>query len=53
MEPVVDSISELFFGVETLVSKPDFHLGEEMVNTWRQVRTVMRVVENLLVEELH
>jgi len=52
MQPDVDSIHELFVGVEALVSQPDFHLGEEMVIAWRQVRTVRRVVENLPVEEL-
>jgi hypothetical protein len=52
MRPVVDSIHEIFVGVEALGSQPDLHLGEEMVNTRRQVRTVRRVVENLLVEEI-
>ena len=52
MQPVVDSIHELFVGVEALGSQPDLHLGEEMVITWCQVRTVRRVVENLPVEEL-
>jgi hypothetical protein len=31
MQPVVDSIHELFVGVEALVSQPYLHLGEEMV----------------------
>jgi len=52
MQPIVDSIHELFVGVEVLDSQPDFHLGEKMVIAWCQVRTVRRVVENLLVEEL-
>jgi hypothetical protein len=51
MQPVVDSIHELFVGVEALGSQPD-HLGEDMVIAWYQVRTVRRVVENLPVEEL-
>ena len=51
MQPVVDSIHELFVGVEPLGSQAD-HLGEEMVIAWCQVRTVGRVVENLPVEEL-
>jgi len=52
MQPVVDSIHELFVGVEALGSQPDLHLGEEMVIAWCQVRIVRRVVENLAVEEL-
>ena len=52
MQPVVDSIHELFVGVETLGSQPDLHLGEEMVIAWRQVRPVRKVVENLPGEEL-
>ena len=52
MQPDVDSIHELFVGVEALGSRPDLHLGEEMVIAWRQVWTVRRVVENLTVEEL-
>jgi hypothetical protein len=51
MQPVVDSIHELFFDVEGLGSQPDLHLGEEMVLTWREVRTERRVVEILPVEE--
>jgi len=51
MQPVVDSIHELFVGVEALGSQPDLHLGEETVDAWRQVRTVRRVVENLPVVE--
>jgi hypothetical protein len=47
MQPVVDSIHELFAGVEALGSQPDLHLGGEMVNAWRLVRTVKMVVENL------
>jgi len=47
MQPVVDSIHELFVGVEALSSQPDLHLGGEMVTAWRLVRTVRRVVENL------
>jgi len=52
MQPAVDSILELFVGVETLGSQPDIHLGEEMAIAWRQVQNVRRVVENLPVEEL-
>jgi hypothetical protein len=52
MQPVVDSIRELFFGAEALGTQPDFHLGEEMVIAWRQFRTLSRVVENLPGEEL-
>jgi hypothetical protein len=52
MQPVVDFIHQLFIGVEALGSQPDLHLGEEMVITWHQVRTVRRVVENLPDEEL-
>jgi hypothetical protein len=53
MQPVLDSIQELFVAVEVLGSQPDLlHLGEEMVIAWRQVRTVRRVVENLPVEAL-
>jgi hypothetical protein len=52
MQPFVDSIHELFVGVEALGSQPDLHFGEEMVIAWRQARTVRRVVENLRVEEL-
>ena len=53
MQPFVDSIHELFVGVEALGSQPDLDLGEEMVIGWCQVWTVGRVVENLAVEELH
>jgi hypothetical protein len=53
MQPIVDSIHKLFIGVEVLGSQPDLLLGEEMVITWRQVRTVREVVENLQVEELN
>ena len=52
MQPVVDSIHELFVGVEVLGSQPGLHLGEEMVIAWCQVRAVRRGVENLPVEEL-
>jgi hypothetical protein len=52
MQPFVDSIHEVFLRVEALDAQPDLHPGEEMVITWRQVRTVRRVVENLPVEEL-
>jgi hypothetical protein len=52
MQPVVDSIHELLFGVEVLGSQPDLHLGEEMVIAWRQIRSSRRVVENLPAEEL-
>jgi len=52
MQPDVDSIHELFTGVEALGSQPDVHLGEETVIAWCQVRTVRRVVENLPVQEL-
>jgi hypothetical protein len=51
MQPVVDSIHELFVGVEALGTHPD-HLGEEMVIAWHQVRIVRRVVKNLPIEEL-
>jgi len=51
MQPDVNSIHELFIGVEALCSQPDLHLGEEMVIAWCQVRTVRWVVENLPVEE--
>jgi hypothetical protein len=40
MQPVVDSIHELFVSVEMLGSHPDLHLGEEMVTAWRQVCTL-------------
>jgi hypothetical protein len=52
MQPVVDSIQELFAGVEALGSQPDLHLGEESLIDWRQLRTVRRVFENLPVEEI-
>jgi hypothetical protein len=52
MQPIIDSIHELFVGVEVLGSQPDFHLGEEMVIAWCQVQIVRRVVKNLPVEEL-
>jgi hypothetical protein len=52
MQSVVDSIHELFVGVEALGTQPDLHLGEEMVIAWRQVRIERRVVENIPVEEL-
>jgi len=48
MQPVVDSIHELFFGVEALGSH---HLGEEIVIAWRQVWSVRRAVETFPVEE--
>jgi len=51
MQPVANSIHELFIDVEALGSQPDY-LGEEMVIAVRQVRTVRRVVENLQFEEL-
>jgi hypothetical protein len=51
MQPGVESIHELFIGVEALGSQPDLHLGEEMVIAWHRVRTVRRVVEDLSVEE--
>jgi hypothetical protein len=38
MQPVVDSIHELFVGVEALGTQPD-HLGEEMVIAWCQVES--------------
>jgi len=50
MQPDVDSIHEVFVGVEGLGNQPDLHHGEEMVIAWRQVRTVRKVVENLAVE---
>jgi len=52
MQPVVDSIHELFVGVEALGSQPDLHFGEDTVIAWCQVRTVRSVVEDLPVEEL-
>jgi hypothetical protein len=52
MQPVVDSIHELFVGVEVLGSQPDLHRGEEMLIAWHQVQTVRRVIENLPAEEL-
>jgi hypothetical protein len=52
MQSVVDSIHELFVGVEVLGSQPDLHLSEEMVIAWRQVRAVRRVIENLPVQAL-
>ena len=52
MQPVIDSIHELFIGVKALGSQPDLHLGEEIVITWCQVQTVRRVVKNLPAEEL-
>jgi hypothetical protein len=52
MQPVVDSIHELFVGVEALSSQPDLHIGEEIVIELGQVRTVSRMVENLPGEEL-
>jgi hypothetical protein len=51
MQPVVDAIHELFFGVEALGTQLELHLGEEMVIACRQVRTVKGVVENLPIEE--
>ena len=44
MQPVGDSIHELFVGEEALGSQPDLHLGEEMIPAWCQARTVRRVV---------
>jgi hypothetical protein len=52
MQPVGDSILELFVGVETLGSQRDLHLDEEIIVAWRQVRTVRRMVEILAAEEL-
>jgi len=52
MQPVLDSIHELFVGAEGLRNQSDLHLGEEMAIAWCQVRTVRRVDENLPVEEL-
>jgi hypothetical protein len=52
MQPVVDSICELFVVVEALGSQLDLHLGEEMVIAWHQVWTVRNMVENLPLEEL-
>jgi hypothetical protein len=52
MQPVLDSIQELFVAVEVLGSQPDLHLGEDIVIAWRQVRTVRTVAENLPVEAL-
>ena len=52
MQPFVDSIHELFVGVEALGSQPDLDLGEEMVIGWCRVQNVRKVVEKLPVEEL-
>ena len=52
MQPVTDSIHELFVIVEAISSQPDLNLGEEMVIAWCQVRTAKWVVENFPVEEL-
>jgi hypothetical protein len=52
MQPVVDSLHELFVGVEALGTQPHLHLGEEMLITWYQVCTVQRVVKNIPTEEL-
>ena len=52
MQPSVDSIHELFVGVEALGSQPDLPLGDDMVIVWCHVRTVRRVVENLPDEEI-
>jgi hypothetical protein len=52
LQPVVDSIHELFVGVEALGIQPDLHLDEKMVIAWRQVRTLRSVVANLPVEGL-
>jgi hypothetical protein len=52
MQPFVDSIHDIFVGVEALGTQPDLHLGEEMLIAWRQVLTVRRVVENLPGKEL-
>jgi len=51
MQPVVDSIHELFFGVEALGIQPDLQLCEEMVVAWAR-SGLQGVVENLPVEEL-
>jgi len=51
MQPDVDSLHELFVGVEVLGSQPDLHLDEEMVIAWCQARAVRRVIKNLPVEE--
>jgi hypothetical protein len=51
MQPVVETIHELFVGVGALGNQPDLHLGEEMVIAWRQAGTLRRVVGNLPVEE--
>jgi hypothetical protein len=53
MQPVFDSIHELFVGVEALSTQPDLNLCEEMLIAWRQVRTERRVVENLPNVELN
>jgi hypothetical protein len=47
MQPVLDSIHELFVAVEVLGIQSHLHLGEEMVIAWRQVRIVRRLVEYL------
>ena len=52
MQPVIDSIHELFVDVEALGSQPDLYLGEETVIAWYQVRAVRRVVENPPLEVL-
>ena len=40
MQPDVESIHELFVGVEALGSQQDLHLGEEVVVAWRKFRIV-------------
>jgi len=52
MQPDVASIHEIFFGVKALGSQQDLHLGEEMIISWSQVRTVRKLVENLRDVEL-
>jgi len=51
MQTDVDSIHELFIGVEALGSQPE-HLGRKMVIAWCAVQNVRRMVKNLPVEEL-
>jgi hypothetical protein len=36
MQPVVDSVHELFVGVEALGTQTYLHVGEEMAIAWRQ-----------------
>ena len=40
MHLVVETIHELFIGVEALGIQTELHRGEEMMVAWRQVRIV-------------